>query len=96
MYDEAVSTAELIVSEFSTATAVAVSTTELTTLVSTDEAADVAVSTTAVAVSLELTNPLIIDEAVLLMAETFTLTETEALAAELEDEELSSSVAVDE
>ena len=36
------------------------------------------------------------DDAVLVTAEASTLTDTEALAAELEDDELSSSVAVEE
>lgn len=75
---------------------VAVSTTELTALVSTVDATVVAVSTASDAAVLELVKLLIIEDAVLLTAETLRLTETEALAAELEDDEVSSADSVDE
>lgn len=89
----AVSTAELMVSALAAATVVTVS---VTALVSTDEATDVAVSTASDTVELELVKLLTTEAAVLFMAETLRLTDTEALAAELEDDEESSEVAVDE
>jgi hypothetical protein len=45
---------------------------------------------------LELVKSLITEAAVLLMADTFKLTDTEADAAELDEDEVSSSVDVDE
>jgi len=48
------------------------------------------------AVDDELVKSLTIVTAVLFRADTFKLTDTEALAAELDDDEVSSSVAVDE